>query len=245
MAALSKTVPTEREAVDRDALPELARRWLKSAGVPWNRPSDCESRSVFLRQVAELRRAPTGSWQPLACEQVIAIRVSGFVWDAKQRLGPFSLVRVVDAFVDGHGFLEARLFGSVRVGRLSGPEADKGELMRYLAELAWAPDAAACNPAIRWRSLDQSTLELEADSAGGVARVRLYLDQNADLVEMQADERASSEGDVVVTRPWRGFFSQHREIGGRRVPTRGEVGYVYDDGYSAYWRGSVVEYQLR
>jgi hypothetical protein len=103
---------------------------------------------------------------------------------------------------------------------------------------------------LRWRTIDQGTVdrgtvEIEADSSGGLARVRFYFDQRGDIVEMQADERGSFEGGVIVPRPWRGLFSDHQEIGGRRIPTRGEVGYVYDDGYSPYWRGRIVSYQLR
>ena len=187
---------------------------------------------------------PNKPWQPLNCEQVISVKTPGFVWYADQPRGAMSIVRVIDAFVEGSGFLQARLFGSIPVARFSGPEADRSELMRYLAELAWAPDAALYNTAIRWRALDDDVVELEADSNGGVARVRLYVNDLGDIVEMRADERGSTENGVVVPRPWRGVFSEHREMGGRRIPTAAEVGYVYDDGYKPYWRGRIIEYRI-
>jgi hypothetical protein len=85
---------------------------------------------------------------------------------------------------------------------------------------------------------------LEADSNGGLARVRLYFNTSGDIVEMQADARGSTENGIVVPRPWRGVYAEHREMGGRRIPTYAEVGYVYDDGYAAYWRGRITDYRL-
>ncbi len=35
-------------------------------------------------------------------------------------------------------------------------------------------------------------------------------------------------------------FSDYREIGGRRVPHRAEVGYDYPEGYEAYFRGRIT-----
>jgi hypothetical protein len=48
---------------------------------------------------------------------------------------PLLSAHVLDCYVDGEGLLEARLFGSLRLARAAGPQAAKGELMRYLAEL--------------------------------------------------------------------------------------------------------------
>ena len=53
--------------------------------------------------------------------------------------------------------LEARLFGSLRLARAAGPHVGKGELMRYLAELAWAPHAMLHNPQLSWREIDATT----------------------------------------------------------------------------------------
>ena len=61
---------------------------------------------------------------------------------------------------------------------------------------------------------------------------------------MQADARGALEGGKMVSRPWRGLFSAYQDIGGRRVPRRGEVGYIYEGGYAAYFRGEIIAYTI-
>lgn len=226
--------------VDRRDLPEPVQRFIARAGVTDTRPPH----AVHLEQAAELRMGPDKPWRPLRCEQVIAIARPGFVWLATQPLGPLPMIRVMDAFVEDRGLLKARLFGSIPVADFQGPEADRSELMRYLAEIPWAPDAALHNRSLCWKQIADDAVELSADCGAETVAVRLYFDAAGDILEMQADERGSTEKGKVVPRPWRGLFSEHAELGGRRIPTRGEVGYVYDHGYAAYWRGQIVDYRL-
>ncbi len=241
MAVLSEPTSSPRPPrVDPGTLPTPVQKFLERALVD----SESRAQTVHLRQSAELRMGPEKAWMPISCEQVIALTEPGFVWFADQRRGPVSVFRVIDALVRGRGTLSARLFGSIPLAQLSGPAADHSESMRYLAELPWSPDAVLLNPSLCWRALGEESVEVEADTRGGRATVRLYFDEAGDVVEMQADERGSTEKGVVVPRPWRGRFSEHGVMGGRRIPTRGEVGYVYETGYAAYWRGRITEYRL-
>ena len=130
------------------------------------------------------------------------------------------------------------------VAGFAGPDADFGELMRYIAELAWTPDAILQNLSLSWREIDESTVEVTAMSDGGVALVALSFDENDDIVEMNAKERCRADGNGMTPTPWRGFFSNYRLIGGRRIPSHAEVGWVLDSGYYAYWRGDIIEYEL-
>lgn len=200
---------------------------------------------VQLVQVAEMEMAPGAGWQPLEARQAIATDAPGFVWQASQRRGPLILFRVVDAYVAGQGMLKARLFGSVPVADGQGAEFDRGEAMRYLAELPWAPDAILRNPAIRWQVLDGGEIEARLPLVPRDAVVRFTLDQAGDVVGMAAEDRpATAPGGQIELRQWRGRFWDHAVLGGRRIPVRGEVGYVLDGGYAPYWRGEVTGYRV-
>ncbi len=63
-------------------------------------------------------------------------------------------------------------------------------------------------------------------------------------MEMHAIERGRADGNNMTPIPWRGFFSKYRHIGGRRIPSHAEVGWVLDSGYYAYWHGDITEYEL-
>ena len=143
------------------------------------------------------------------------------------------------SFENGQGALQVWLFGSVPIVRISGPEITRGELMRYLAELPWSPDSILHNRALCWTVVEDGVVQVQAGAGKATAAVRFHFDGQGDIAEMQADDRPSAEDGNIVLRRWRGVFSHYRNVGGRRIPARGEVGYVYDDGYAPYFRGVI------
>ncbi|HSU04104.1 MAG TPA: DUF6544 family protein, partial [Acetobacteraceae bacterium] len=134
------------------------------------------------------------------------------------------------------GWLEARLFGSLRLARSTGPATDRGELMRYLAELPWAPHALLQNRSLSFRQIDRNSVEVSAPCADGPACVRLVF-AGTDVARIEADDRPRIEGRRIVPRPWTGRFADWRELGGVRVPTRAEVSWILPSGPFECWRG--------
>jgi hypothetical protein len=134
---------------------------------------------------------------------------------------------------------EARLFGSLRLARAAGPQAGKGELMRYLAELAWAPHAMLHNPHLSWREIDPNTIEVSAESTDGPARVRLVF-ENGDITRIEADDRPRAvHGRTIPTR-WHGRCFDYREMDRCGIPTRAVVSWLLEEGPFDYWRGMVT-----
>jgi hypothetical protein len=124
------------------------------------RRAACENpvpNTVWLRQRGEMRANLRDPWRPFTAEQVISIHEPGFAWLAWMQAAPLAAARILDCYVRGEGVLEARLFGSLPLTRAAGAQAGKGELMRYLAELAWAPHAILHNPQLSWREIDATT----------------------------------------------------------------------------------------
>jgi hypothetical protein len=144
---------------------------------------------------------------------------------------PLFSAQILYCYVDGEGLFEAQLDGSLPLARLGGPEASRGELMRYLAELIWAPHAMQRNPKLFWREIDASTIELSAASPGGPARVRLIF-EDSDIARIEADDRPRTAGRRIVPTRWEGCCGGYREMEGCRVPTRAAVSWLLDDGSS-------------
>ena len=157
---------------------------------------------------------------------------------------PLALARVLDCYVDGKGLLEARLFGSLLLARAAGPEAAKGELMRYLAELAWAPHAMLHNPQLSWREVDATTVEVSAESQAGPARVRLIF-ENGDITRIEADDRPRMVGRCIVPTRWQGRCCDYREMDGCRIPTRAVVSWLLEGGPFEYWRGRITAFGIK
>jgi hypothetical protein len=200
--------------------------------------------TVWLRQCGEIRANLRDPWRPFTAEQVISIHEPGFVWLARMQEAPLASARILDCYVDGEGLLEARLFGSLRLARAAGPQAGKGELMRYLAELAWAPHAMLHNPQLSWREIDATTVEVSAESPAGPARVRLLF-ENGDITRIEADDRPRMVGRRIVPTRWQGRCSDYREMNGCRIPTRAVASWLLEDGPFEYWRGTVTAFGMK
>ena len=184
-------------------------------------------------------------WQALRARQVISVTEPGFAWVAQNRMGPINVITVLDAYSSGIGQLRVRLLGAIPLANAEGADLSLGEAMRYLAELPWAPDAILCNRAIGWTVAEDGWLEARLPLDGQEALVRLRADETGDIVEITASGRPAIQPDgSTALMDWRGVFSGHADMGGRRIPLTGEVGYVVDGRYRPYWRGRITGYEL-
>jgi hypothetical protein len=155
-------------------------------------------------------------------------------------MAPLVSARILDCYVDSKGLLEARLFGSVRLASAAGPQASRGELMRYLSELAWAPHAMLYNPKLSWREIDPATVEVSAASPAGEAQVRPIF-ENGDITRLEADDRPRIAGRCTVPTHWEGRCYEYRELDRCRIPSRAVASWLLEDGPFEYWRGQVTE----
>lgn len=201
--------------------------------------------AVWLRQTGEMRTAPAAPWRPFTAKQVISVHQPGFAWFARMNaIAPLLSAHILDSYVDGAGLLEARLSGSLPLARLAGPGASKGELMRYLAELVWAPHAILHNPQLSWREIDRTTVEVSGKSLVGPAQVRLFF-ENGDITAMEADDRPRAAGRRTIPSRWRGCCRDYREMDGIRIPTRAAASWLFEGGAFEYWRGTVSAFCAR
>lgn len=191
-----------------------------------------------IHQVGKMRFQPDSAWIPFTADQYFAMPQPGFVWHA--RFGLPMPTTVIDSYVEGHGHLEARLLGSIPVAKATGPDADRGELMRYLAELACCPAALMGNSALDWRQLDQQTVEVSVGQGQARVSVRLAFDAAGDMVGAFTPNRPRSVGDRVEYSPWRGIWFDYQTLFGHRIPTRGEVSWELDTGLFTYWQAQIT-----
>lgn len=202
--------------------------------------------AMHLVAAALFTREAGAPFEPAPATQTYGLGAPNFVWFAETPLLPgLPKFRVIDAYVGGEGRLAARALGSIPVASASGAEINRAEAMRYLAELAWIPDAILGNPAIEWAEREDGWLEATLRLEPRDATVRFRLEDGV-IAEMRADARPAEtapDGSQVLL-DWRGLFTDYAEIGGRRIPTRGEVGYIRDGDYAPYWRGTITSYEI-
>lgn len=180
----------------------------------------------------------SASWMAFTATQTLSTRDCTFDWRAK--FGPLGLISVRDALERGRGRLDVKALGIVPIASAPRtPELMRGELMRYLAELPWAPAAILLNSELRWREAGQDALAVSAGAGETLTEVVLDLDSDGRIVGAFAPDRPRSVGTAYLPTPWRGQFTDYRLHEGRWIPFAGEVAWEIDGRPEVYWQGTI------
>ena len=115
--------------------------------------------------------------------------------------------------------------------------------MRYLAELAWAPDAILANPKLRWRAESTDRLAVSAGEGDTLCEVMLGLDGQGRIASASAPDRPRSAVPPCLPTPWRGRFSDYRRQDGRWIPFAGEVAWEIQGKEIIYWQGQLESWE--
>jgi hypothetical protein len=215
-------------------LPEPVQRYLRLAGIS-GKPN---VRTVYLRQQGLFRMKPEQRWLPFTAGQHFGTNAPAFVWDAKIQLLPLVSVSVTDLFFRGHGRLQAKLLSLVPVADARGPEVDQGEMLRYLAEMAWFPTAWV-SPYLEWESHDIYSANVTLLSSGLAVSAVLHFDEAGQLCRVAA-QRYMESGGRFFLHDWSGEFSDYRDFAGLLVPSKASVIWHLPSGDFTYFRGEVT-----
>ncbi len=202
------------------------------------------ARRVRLMQTGRMKtQLDATSWMSFSARQTISTQTCAFDWRA--RAGPLGLVSVCDALAQGGGRLDVMALGLIPIARAGHSAAlTRGEIMRYLAELAWAPDAILHNTELRWREDGPDTLAVSADSGETASEVLLSLNSDGRIAGAFAPDRPRSATPPILPTPWRGRFSDYRLHEGRWLPFAGEVAWEVDGKEITYWQGRIVQWEI-
>jgi hypothetical protein len=202
-----------------------------------------DTQDIRLEQTGRLKRqVGAASWMSFTAAQTISTHECAFDWRA--RAGRFGLLSARDALKDGKGRFDIMALGFIPIARTEHSSAlMRGDLMRYLAELAWAPDAILLNTALRWREVGPDRLAVSAGAGETAAEVMLSLDTEGRIAGGFAPDRPRSATAPFLPTPWRGRFSDYRRHNDRWLPFAGEVGWEIDGREDVYWQGRIEHWQ--
>ncbi len=217
-----------------DELLERVRRFAMPDG-------DVEPRDIRFVQEGEMRLSPDAPWRPFRAEQQMAGATIDFCWRAWFWMAPFAPFRVVDSFEKGRGGLSVKVFGFVPVAGGRGPEFDRGEVQRGLAELPWRPFAFRRMEHVTWETIGQGGLRATFDDGHTRASAELDVDREGRVLGGSAD-RPRAVGRSVIETKWSGTFGDYRDFGRLRIPTSAEVAWLLPEGPFRYWKGWIVAF---
>ena len=157
-------------------------------------PEGAHSTATLTQTGRMKRKLGSTSWMVFSAVQTILPATCGFKWRAC--FGSGGLVFVSDGLQDGGVGLDVNLFGLIPLARTPRTSAlTRGELIRYLGEPAWAPDAILSNADLRWREDGPDTLAVGAGTGATAAEVTLGLDRDGRIATAFAPDRPQSVVD--------------------------------------------------
>lgn len=230
----------EPELPDEPRLPSAVRDLALRLGV---KPGDNHS-SVLLTQSGRMKaKLDSKSWMAFTARQSISTRACEFDWRANA--GPFGMISGRDALKSGEGRFDITALGFIPIARAEPTSAlVRGELMRYLAELAWAPDAILLNTELHWRDVGADRLVVSAGAGATAVKVTFSLDAEGRIAAAFASDRPRSATAPVLPTPWRGRFSDYRRHEGRWLPFVGEVAWEIEGKEIVYWQGRIERWNI-
>lgn len=231
----------EAEDAGRARLPAAAYDLAIRLGV---QPSHRRAR-VNLTQTGRMKRDLTSdAWMAFTASQSISTETCEFDWRAKA--GPLGVISGRDALLNGEGRFDILAFGVIPLARAAHtPALVRGELMRYLAELAWAPHAILSNPLLRWRADEPDRLSVSAGEGETISEVFFELDGDGRIAGASAPDRPRSATPPTLPTPWRGRFGDYRLHDDVWLPFAGEVAWEIDGKDVPYWQCSIVQWKAQ
>ena len=224
-------------------LPPAARRWLEAAIPQTAVPIGGEPGPTRLLVRGSICREPGGRWMDWEGRQSFETDGLGFRWEARLRVGRLAWVDAEDR-LDAHGgYGGARLLGVLPVGSVRGPEVTRSQLVRNLAELAFAPLLASRARGLVWAADGDDAFTLVAPGIDAGAIVRVTVDGDGDVRSAWSSDRPREHGrGGFLHEPYRLDFDRHeRRSSGVRTPLRASGAFETADGTWPYWRFEVVD----
>ena len=200
-------------------------------------------REARFRQAGTVRTSTaTENWMDFTATETMSQPAPGFTWDARVSMMPLVYVRVLDAYQDGIGQGQVRLWSLIPMGSDKGtPQMNAGALHRYLAEAVWFPVALLPRDGLRWSPIDDRRALATLSDRGVTVSLEFRFNDRDEVETVYTDARWGGFDGGYKQVPWEGHFRDYFVQDGMRLPRYGEVGW-YDAGdWRAVWKGNVVE----
>ena len=213
-------IPADRGAFDDGdlaGLPEPVMRYLRAAiaqGAPLARAAD-----MVMRGRLRLK----GRWLPFRAHEVLAPH-EGFVWRA--RVG--GVITGSDRCIGGHGQMDWKLFGLVRVAHAEGDDVTRSAAGRAAGEAVWVPTSLLPRFGVRWDATSEHDLRVGLTIDGADVTLHMRIDDVGHLKWVRLDRW----GDPDETGTWGlhpfGFqVTETRRLGPFSIPAAGTAGWFH------------------
>lgn len=229
---LGRVAATAPAVTDHDLapLPPAVQAWLRRVGVV-GKP---HVQAFEARWHGRFRRDVDAGWMSFASEQVNVVVPSSRVFTMRASLFgvPMDGLHV---YTGEHARMQVRVASLLDVVDATGPEMDRGETVTILNDLCVMAPAALLDLPLAWTPLDDRSVRVTYTRGAQTVSADLTFDDGHDLVGFVSNDRyLSADGKTYRSAPWSTPMSDHRDVGGLRLPTRGDLVWKLPEGDLTY-----------
>lgn len=220
-ATVSERLVTEHMIA---SLPQNVQRWLRQSNVV-GRPTPVK---IKIEQEGSLRTKPDGTWMSFKATQYFTIDPPGFVWIARIKAAPLIEIGGRDRYHNGKGNMVIKPLYLFRAADSSGTEIDQGTLIRYLAEMAWFPQAAV-SEYLHWESINDRQARVTMDYADVTASCVYTFNEEGNVSTIEA-RRYGEFGGVFRKETWSVAATGYGVFNNICIPNSNEVTWKLSEG---------------
>ena len=119
---------------------------------------------------------------------------------------------------------------------------NQSETVTLFNDMCMLAPATLIDRDIQWRELDARTVHATFTNVGVTISAVLTFDDAGDLRSFESDDRyLSADGHEYERYRWSTPMRDYRELGGRRIATRGEASWRLPDGDFSYAELEIVD----
>lgn len=226
----------ERQVIteeDLQSLPEPVQRYLKQAQIIGRE----RIRTVRLKQKGFFRTRPDQKWIPMKADEYFTLDPPAFIWLGRIASAPLISVSARDKYARAKGNMLIKLASIFTLADATGPDMDEASLMRYLDEMIWFP-TAYLDGRLQWEALDDNSARAVITDRGLTGSADFYFNEKGELIDFRAERFCSYTNQKEL---WSTPVFEYREIGGFRIPTKGEGVWKLKSGDFSYIRLEITE----
>ncbi|MCB2188197.1 MAG: hypothetical protein KQJ78_17395 [Deltaproteobacteria bacterium] len=198
-----------------------------------------------LTQNGFFRLEPESPWLATAGRQDFVARPPGFFWGGQVQLSSWLDLEGWERYHARRGEVRGSFLGLVPLLAHAGPEADRSELLHWLAGAVWAPSALWPGQGLSWEAgpdPESARVILEDGplQVSGVFRFRVTGELESFTTEGRC--RFGPEGRPEPL-PWRMRYGQWQQYQGWLLPGRAEAAWLPPGGALAHLRVELTSIQ--
>ena len=205
-------------------LPKNVQRWMRESNVVGRKTRNV----IRVLQKGSMRTKPESKWMPFEAIQYFSIEPPAFLWSANIKPAPLFTIAGRDKYQDGEGNMLIKPLYLFTAADSRGKEINQGTLLRYMAEMAWFPQAAA-SKYLQWEFIDDHHAKVTMDYGGTTASGIYVFNDDGGVAGFEALRFGDFEGDYRLEK-WSVATTGYKNFNGILVGHKNEVTWKLKEG---------------